>query len=1405
MQTGAAAANTAGALAGGLNHGGDEGVIVLTLGRIGHDDVERHQRIARTLNRSNARRSPARRILASAHFLFPAHFCRDDPALPCFVASMSGLPPPPSQLRIDLAGWLNEFAMPDRTKGRDYYSRGKVVSLEQAVDSPFTTVFAAVRGSETYECSLTYTTREGWDGDCSCPVGYECKHLYAAGTAFLNQLAAQTIQPFEQPLPLAPSPPPKSTTPTDESSLVATFTTATGADPNRKQIPFIRSLLALHRNLSDARYFDFRALQNLLPSSHRHLFFNYYQNPFDNRWARPPATPLELWSHLALVFTEKNIPLPAFMAKLTDLAWARNAVAAYLRERELAEWRARFASLENTFVAHPATDSPPPLLRFLRLRLGRKKNLWEISAIAPVFPPPPAPPASFPLSLSPSSAPLPPRFETLSATELRELLGAGEHFALTLEPASASFAAILRAHQATSGRTTLKLTDAYDLTFLARLFNHPLTRTCIVDEAGRPITRDPRRLVWQFHDHPTDPTLTYAQLGFADGTPAPAPLLHLPAQPDLYLHDATLFTGLPPPSAHASPADVAAPVPVPRAALALPEAGRFASRAGVILPNDTTGRFRHETLRPRLRARLDPRRPAGTDTHSASDEVVLVELAALAPDSTPRALLDGDTWRRTGPGLPPPPPDATFLILDFEPTRTATQQFHQLVQTADAWHPAGPRSHVEVTGIHFPETFSTWLAGFPPNTLIELAPELAAFASAPTRAHFAIDLKPGDETGIDWFDVRVTLRAEDTTLTPADLAILHGARGRFVRLAGHGWRRLILDDSTATQEKLARLGLDPATATSETAREPLRFHALQLADESLRDALPEKLWAQVRERSAALRASPAPALPPGLVADLRPYQREGFHFLAFLSENNFGGVLADDMGLGKTLQTLTWLLHLSALKRKLPTSSRGSAAKSFRVLVVCPKSVMVNWQLETARFAPSLTTTAFTSALLTPEPETPDPKPSAASSDSQLSALGTHLLIANYTQLRLYADAFAAETWDAVILDEGQNIKNPASATAAAARALRTAHRLVLTGTPVENRLLDLWSLFSFAQPGLLGGQTAFKRLYNDKLDPAARTRLAQRVKHFLLRRTKSQVARDLPARIEEEIIVDLEGSQRALYDAELKRTRALLLGVKNNREFDSQRFNILQSLLRLRQICCDPRLVGAGELPKSPPKKSAAKSVPADSVISHSKSKRASASSKSAAASDAQLSAPDSQLASASPNSLPLPSAKLEALLDTLEPLMAEGHKVLVFSQFVTMLELIRVELTARGIAHLLLTGQTENRQALVDKFQTDPAIPVFLLSLKAAGSGLNLTAASYVVLFDPWWNPAVEAQAIDRTHRIGQKNQVMAYRLIARNTVEEKIRALQKEKAALAAAVVQEESLATVLDLASLRAILA
>jgi hypothetical protein len=1239
---------------------------------------------------------------------------------------MAAQPPLSSDPQADLTLWLDDFAPSDQSRGRAYYAEGRVRALSIARDGDRITVSTAVRGTRAYACHLSHEPNDGWAGDCSCPIGYDCKHLYASGLALQLRLA-------ESLPPSAPASAGKrrhsAEPPIDhEAHLITQFTTVTGRPPDEKQRKFLSHLAAFHRRLFLGPYIDDPALHQLIPSRYRYNFITYHENPLANRWSQPPATPLELWSHLALAFTEKDIPLPPFMARLTDLAAARRAVAAHRLERELALWRNRFNALEADAAETPAADAPPTALSALRLRLAEPKPIWEISLTGSAHP----------------------DYRSISAATFRDLLYADDQTALALEPASASLATILQSQLKKTGRTALKLTNVTDLAFLARLLVHPLVRDCFVGPGGTPLIRESRRLGWTFVDHPTDPALCIARLAFPDGTLAPTPLLHLTARPALYLHLAgsTLYSGLPP----LTQPDPDGRIIVPRAALILPEAGRYAARTGLTLPGETASRFRREGLRARLKASLAPRRPT-PDSH----EVLRVEFAALAPDGTPRAILDNNTWRTTGLDIQPPA-DAAFVLHDFASLQPAVAQFRSFRIERDGWHPEGPRDFADVNS-DFAEKFPAWLAGFPAETVIELAPELAAFTQAPTRAQFTLDVVPGDEAGIDWFDVRVTLRAEDTALTPAELALLHRARGRFIRLPGGSWRRLALDDSAAAQEKLARLGLDPAATAFGEAREPLRFHALQLADESLRESLPEKLWAAVRDRAASLRASPPPPLPAGLQADLRPYQHEGFHFLAFLTENRFGGVLADDMGLGKTLQTLAWLLWLA---------SRHAGKKPFRVLIVCPKSVVSNWQLETARFAPALTTTVFTSALVTPA--------TSLSSAPQLSTVSSQLLILNYTQLRLHAEALTAEPWDAVILDEGQNIKNPASTTAQTARALRAAHRLVLTGTPVENRLLDLWSLFAFAQPGLLGGQASFGRLYNDKTDPTARTRLAQRVKHFLLRRTKNQVARDLPPRIEQDLEVDLTGPQRTLYDAELKRTRALLLGVKNNRDFDTQRFNILQSLLRLRQICCDSRLVGV-EPAKTPIRKASRRLASAPAT-------------------------PESKL-SASGCPPPL-SAKLEALLDTLEPLAAEGHKVLIFSQFVTMLEFIRDELNARTIPHLMLTGQTENRQALVDKFQSDPAIPVFLLSLKAAGSGLNLTAASYVVLFDPWWNPAVEAQAIDRTHRIGQKNQVIAYRLIARDTVEEKIRALQKDKAALANAVVQEESLASVLDLDSLREIL-
>jgi len=318
---------------------------------------------------------------------------------------------------------------------------------------------------------------------------------------------------------------------------------------------------------------------------------------------------------------------------------------------------------------------------------------------------------------------------------------------------------------------------------------------------------------------------------------------------------------------------------------------------------------------------------------------------------------------------------------------------------------------------------------------------------------------------------------------------------------------------------------------------------------------------------------------------------------------------------------------------------------------------------------------------------------------------------------------------------------------AGAQSELKAKHRLVLTGTPVENKALDLWSLFSYAMPGLLGTQKSFTTQYNESKANTPK-RLFSRTRHFLLRRTKSQVAPELPDRIEETLACDMDGIQLEMYQAEINQTRSQLLSFQSDSQFQQERFNILASLLRMRQICCHPRLI--------------------DPSLTDSR------------------------------------SAKLDALLELVAELKDEGHKVLIFSQFVDMLNIIRDELEAMECSHLMLTGQTQNREALVDQFQEDPSINVFLLSLRAASFGLNLTAASYVVLFDPWWNPAVEAQAIDRTHRIGQKNAVNAYRLIARNSVEEKIQSLQLKKETLANEIVREDAINQVLDLDTLRHVL-
>lgn len=883
----------------------------------------------------------------------------------------------------------------------------------------------------------------------------------------------------------------------------------------------------------------------------------------------------------------------------------------------------------------------------------------------------------------------------------------------TLPPAEAALASALAAEVRLAPHG-LSVKQPLPPVAIAGLLRTQAARPALVLPDGNPLVIEPSPLVPEAVRPSGKSDQLDVRLVAPDGRVADTARLIAPRPEPLYLFDDRVWRG-PPPAPSAK---------LPVAALSDARILPKLRAAGLRLPAGLAAEVRTIVLRPRLRCWLSaPIDGADRDFHAQlvarSENPPCEQHWAGAPVS----------WHWAKNGTPPPRVAGDPIVeFDLSAAREAASAFASGFRLNwDGWADSWTRT----LNATFPDEFLDWHAALPENLDVELSPELATLLGEPLRAEIDVTFAPapGATSEQDWFDLTVGLRVADSTLSADEVALLLKARGKWVHLPRHGWRRVAADNAVdpATTVALDRLGLTPEDVLAGGRPAKHRLHVLQLALEAEALAHRDALQAHMlQDRAARIAARPPAAIPKNLRATLRPYQQEGYQFLAHLSALGFGGILADDMGLGKTVQTLAWLQHLAG-------QPRPADAPPFRALIVCPKSVTHGWLAETARFTPDLGIAAFNT----------DGRSAAAA-----VAKAPHLLVANYTQLRLHAAAFRAQPWDAVVLDEGQFIKNPGSQVAVSARSLRAKHRLVLTGTPIENRLADLWSLFAFAQPGLLGDQPSFRRQYNEA-DPQALARLHRRVRHFLLRRTKAQAAPDLPPRTEDEIIVELEGEQRRLYDAELKRARAHLLGVETSKALDAVRFHVLASLLRLRQICCHPALVD--------------------------------------------------------PAHAELPSAKLEALLERVEELAEEGHQVLVFSQFVGMLEIIRDRLAAAGIGHLILTGATENRQDLVNTFQTDPTKTVFLLSLKAAGFGLNLTAASYAILYDPWWNPAAEAQAIDRIHRIGQTKPVIAYRLLAENTVEEKIRLLQREKAALASAVVQEESLATVMDLDSLKRILA
>ncbi|MBL8300907.1 MAG: DEAD/DEAH box helicase [Rhodanobacteraceae bacterium] len=476
-------------------------------------------------------------------------------------------------------------------------------------------------------------------------------------------------------------------------------------------------------------------------------------------------------------------------------------------------------------------------------------------------------------------------------------------------------------------------------------------------------------------------------------------------------------------------------------------------------------------------------------------------------------------------------------------------------------------------------------------------------------------------------------------------------------------------------------------------------------------ALPWRGASRLKDMLAQLRAERTPvAEPDGFRAQLRPYQRDGLAWLEFLGQAGLGGILADDMGLGKTVQVLA---HLEAMRQ------RGELQHP--ALVVAPTSLVWNWRAEAQRFAPQLRVLIL----------------HGAARDANFGAVPEHdLVITTYPLLARDRDVLIEQSFSLLILDEAQAIKNARTQAAKVVRELKATRRLAMTGTPLENHLGELWAQFDAVEPGLLSDERAFVRHYRTPIekhgDAERQAKLHKRIAPLMLRRRKEDVLTDLPPKTIIERGVELIGKQRELYEslrlAQHERVREAI----RERGLAQSGIVVLDALLKLRQVCCDPRLVKLERARKAPE------------------------------------------------------SAKLDLLLDLLRELVAEGRRVLVFSQFAEMLELIEQALTAENIHYQTLTGQTRNRAELVEDFQSG-CVPVFLISLKAGGVGLNLTMADTVIHYDPWWNPAVEAQATDRAHRIGQDKPVFVYKLICTGTVEEKIQDMQQRKADLAQAVLE------------------
>lgn len=1156
--------------------------------------------------------------------------------------------------------FLKDFPKVIRNRGEDYHRRGAVEEI--TVEIPGESYEVVVRGEETYYVYIFYADSETWMADCSCPYEFgNCKHAYAAMMALLELPGGAT-----------PDKAKKKTKKAATKKLVGAgvvrerFAAAKGKALLKKEEKYLAEITLLYRELVHGEQYPyFQRLRKLLTGN--------FVDPWAplNLWHEPPADDHEMWLYLVNFARDQKLHHPDFMNRISDLQPLAEKIERLNRMRVVSQWQEFFQSVPLPDYSTESAATPAIKSEF-RLRLESDGAFLELKETPR------------------------PEFRRVSHSAFRNLGYRIDRGELQVDAGSELLWGLLKHRIYSNYSLRLKYDDYEASQTLYRVLDSPVLRERVVTADDQPLQWSEDPLRWNITSPDSNEDNSYRlKLVHKDGAPLANLDFALTGAPAYYIVHGTLHPGPPFDPSRLNPREE---LELPMEAVEDRAGIEFLHRLGAPLPEQLARRVETVALHPRLSCRLEKN----------FQEQCVINIDAVTEDGTAFERWFNGNWAPAPE--PPPAPDADNVRILNRRLLTCVPHIMDGLNPSREWQ---GRFSI-VVGKKFPVRFIEWLEGLPAHVEVRLGKDLAALREPATRASLSLNV---EESEIDWFDLSVAVDIEDTDLSPEEIKLLLAAKGDWVRLGNKGWRRIEFELSEEEDEQLAKLGLNARTLDAE----PQRLHALQLANPAAKKFLPEEQSVALTRRADEIQSRVTPKVPATVEADLRPYQIEGFHFLAYLSANHFGGILADDMGLGKTLQTLTWLMWLREQDKKAGPS-----------LVVCPKSVMDNWHAEAQRFAKGLRTRVW------------------QRSEAKHLPDNTHMAdlhVINYNQLRKLGESLHPVRFQAVILDEGQHIKNPSSQTAQAARGLKAGHRLILTGTPIENRLLDLWSLMTFAMPGVLGSRSQFGKLYNAKDDPYARLRLSSRVRPFLIRRTKSQVAQDLPDRIEEDLYCEIEGEQKKLYQAERKRAQQILLGIKTQKQLNELRFNFLTSLLHLRQICCHPRLFHETTRAKS---------------------------------------------------------AKMEALLEQLEPIMAEGGKVLVFSQFVELLELVEKELESLDCAVWKLTGKTENRGKLVEEFQNHDGPGVFLISLKAGGSGLNLTAASYVVLFDPWWNPAVENQAIDRTHRIGQTTKVIAYRLLIKNSIEEKIRELQKQKQALAADVLGEEKFSAALSLSDFQYLL-